>query len=344
MITGAAQPSRLRIGVVGAGSVAERHLRASRTAANVEMAGIADTRPEQAEALSDAFGVPYRPTVDSLLSGPELDAVIVAVPTAQHAQVAVSAARAGLHVLCEKPMATNLRDCDAIIDACREAGVKLGGCQVMQHHHARLAGAKELVDEGGLGQLIAMHVRRCGDYRRTQRSAWKLDPSQAGGGVMLNHATYAIDEFLWFAGAPVRRVTARIAQRADDGIETEGMAILEFTNGVSATLVELGTDMPGSEEMQLIFTGGSLAMSGDDGLWAYRGGAGTQVVEPVSPRTADGERAMVAQLVSFADAVLRDRTPDADGPWQRSIVAVALALYESARTGDPALLSSVPAP
>jgi predicted dehydrogenase len=326
----------VRLGIVGAGSVAKRHLRASLAVPRADIVGLTDVVPERADALARSYGVDSYAGSDELYAVGRPEAVIVAVPTARHAGVVIAAAQAGLHVLCEKPMATSLVDCDAMIAACRRAGVTLGGCQVMQRHHARLAEGKRVVEDGALGELIAMHVRRRGDYRRTQREAWQHDPVQAGGGVVLNLATYAIDEFQWLAQAPVQRVTACIPWRDDaHGIETEAMAVLEMANGVVATLVELDADLPGSEEMELVFTRGSLSLSAHGGLRRYRDGVGTQLVEPIEPRTADGERAMIAQMADFVDTIIEGRKPEVDGPWQRSIVAAALALYESARTGEP---------
>lgn len=326
----------VRLGLVGAGNVGTKHVHAAQNLPEVRFVGVHDTKHEVADTLGRRHGIPVFDSVAEMVELAGVEAVVVAVPTSSHAEVAVEAAKLRIHALVEKPMATTIPDCDAMIEAARASGVIVGVCHMMQRRHKRLQVAKEVIDSGALGAIVMMSCRRTANYVRHGRSEWMFDPAIAGGGVMLNTGTYAIEEFQWLADSTVRRVSSVIPRSAGGtSVETDGAALLELDRGIMASIVELGTGHASTEELDISLERGSLRLSHADGLWQYEGGTGTQLVEPSRPPRADYQQAMSYQLADFALAVRQGHPPATDGTWGRSVVAAAAAIYRSARTGCP---------
>ncbi|TDE03087.1 Gfo/Idh/MocA family protein [Jiangella asiatica] len=327
--------TQVRLGLVGAGDVAAKHLQAAVGLGDVTFAGVYDVVPDQADALARAYDVPAYASFDAMVDGAGLDAVVVAVPTLAHPDVVRAAAERKLHVLVEKPMAVSVADCDAMLAVCREAGVLVGVCHAMQRQHARLRAAKRVIDSGELGDVVLMSARRTLHYP-ADRPAWMRRRSAAGGGVLFNTGTYAIEEFQWLAGALIRRVLAAATGPRDaDDVETDGLAVVELANGVHASVVELGSGFPHTEEMNVVLEKGALHLSHAHGLWRHSAGEAIQLVPRSAPPQADYWQALAYQLTDFGRAVRDRRTPEVDGEWGRSVVAAAVAIYDSARFGRP---------
>lgn len=218
----------VRLAVVGCGAVTERcHLPAIRRVSGVRLCALVEKAPEQLRRIGREFkGARLCRDVEELPS--ETDAAIVAVPNALHAPITVSLLRRGIHVLCEKPMATSLESCREMIQASRETGALL-----MIGHHKRFVPsvrkAKDLLDEGRLGPIRSVTCSM--GLVRTWRtcSNFHLDRSLAGGGVLIDNGVHLIDLVLWLAGEI--SVTDRHLV-PDAALELE--AKLEFRVGSSA--------------------------------------------------------------------------------------------------------------
>jgi UDP-N-acetyl-2-amino-2-deoxyglucuronate dehydrogenase len=152
--------ARVRVGIVGCGHMATNHEQALRFADEVDLVAVADIRPEAAETFSERYG-PFDTYADcgEMCEQAGLDFVIIASQGPHHVEPTLAAANSGVHVLCEKPMALTLSDCDRMVDACRSAGVKLA-----INHQRRVSPfndvAKDLMVEGwGFGELVAVEVQ-----------------------------------------------------------------------------------------------------------------------------------------------------------------------------------------
>lgn len=173
--------------ILGTDSIAELHRRALSSAADTgaRLVGVGHYDPERAEALSREFGVPCL-TEEELLEHEDVDVISICTPSGQHARQAIAAARAGKHVLVEKPMALSLKDADMVIEACERSKVKLGvTLQRRAQEPFKTLGAT--VEAGKLGRLITGSVTV--PYYRPQkyyeqaswRGTWKMD-----GGALMN--------------------------------------------------------------------------------------------------------------------------------------------------------------
>ncbi len=197
----------------------------------VELAGIADENEERGKKYAAQFNTSYYANYADLLNQ-DIDAVIVTSENAKHKEHVIAAAKAGKHVLCEKPISTNIRDAQEMIDACREHGVILQTAFPVRFNSAIIR-AKQMIDEGKLGRILAIK----GTNRGQNPGGWFIEPSLSGGGAVIDHTVHVVDVMRWFMGAEVKEVYAEIDSRlSDTPIDDCGILTMEFDNGVFATL------------------------------------------------------------------------------------------------------------
>ncbi|MGE5867041.1 MAG: Gfo/Idh/MocA family protein [Rhizobacter sp.] len=242
---------KLRLALVGCGRIARSHIDALRQHADrAEWVAVCDTQPEAlARAVADT-GAPGFASLDELLQGSEPDLVVLATPSGLHPQQAIRVARAGRHVLSEKPMATKWDEGVAMVQACRDAGVKL--FVVKQNRlNATLQLVKRAVDQGRFGRLAMVAVNVF--WTRPQayydaapwRGRWDMD-----GGAFMNQASHYVDMVDWLVG-PVDNVHAYTATLARN-IEAEdtGVMSLRLRSGalasINVTMLTHGKNFEGS--------------------------------------------------------------------------------------------------
>ena len=175
--------------------------------------------------------------VDALLNDPDVNAVYVATPPCAHAEQTIQAARAGKHVLCEKPMAMNVAEGEAMVAACRDAGVQLMIAYYRRRFPAVLRIAEHIA-QGAIGRPIVARVEVAGVHRAptTASQRWRLDPAIAGGGLLMDVGAHAIDLLhLWLGDvADVAAFTDTVAH--DLAVENSSVLILRFVSGAQATV------------------------------------------------------------------------------------------------------------
>jgi predicted dehydrogenase len=318
------------IGIIGGGRIAGGHAQA--VAANPELLtlrGIASARPERGAELTGKFGGTAYTDWRHLLERPEIEAVVIGLRNDQHLEAVLAAARAGKHILLEKPMAMTLAECDRMIEATRAAGVKLLVGQT-QHFFAVNQAAKRLLDSGEIGHPIIVTDTWYKPFGLAVRQPWFLDRAH-GGGMWFMNGNHMIDRVIWFTGSPVVAVRAKIGNsllglKADDS----SVAVLEHKNGLLTTLTHAGYAV-GDERWigEFVCTKGMLKVSTfppGPGVWAARQSA----YEPVPYTDHD---ALAAEFRAFGECI-RDRTPEPVAPEHaRHVLQVMLAAEESSRLG-----------
>lgn len=319
----------LGIGIVGAGNIGSRHARFWTRVPGTNVVAIADTHNGAAESLSGAYpgAIAYFDATD-LIADPQVQIVHVCVPTHLHKDIAIAAANAGKHVLCEKPMALTLADCDAITQAASQANVQLSVGHVTRFF-PEYALAKQQVEAGAVGVPTVARTRRAGAFPKT---AWFADTEQSGG-VIADLVVHDLDWLQWCFG-PAVRVFARIAK--SPGFEY-ALLTLRHESGVIAHVEGVWGEPTGFHT--------AFEIAGNGGLLTHDSRAARSLVAGVRPGT-DGVVSIMSaplspsddpyykQVQAFADAV-RGTSPVAIKPAEaRAAVAVALAALESARTGN----------
>jgi predicted dehydrogenase len=337
----------LRFGIIGAGNIAPVHAVAINSIEGAELLAVADSNPERGQALADKFGgTPYTDYHD-LLARSDVDAVSICLPPYLHAPITLEAAAKGKHVLCEKPMAISLAECDAMIAACGKAGVTLG--VIFQGRFEPLAlQLKTAIDAGELGQLLWVSANTF--WHRTdayyQSGDWRGILAKEGGGVLMNQAIHAVDLLLWLAGTPAR-VTAQI-RTLNHKIEIEDCAFasMEYENGKLGIIQATTISIPGYPER--------LEFYGTQGSAIYHKGQGQlewHFLDAEKDRTDSSEAsngatrpmdilptAHIAQFKDFVKAINENRPPAVTGQDGRVSIELIKAIYRSSQKNTPIAL------
>ncbi|MGY3379510.1 UDP-N-acetyl-2-amino-2-deoxyglucuronate dehydrogenase [Arthrobacter sp. TE12231] len=355
-------PRTLRVGIAGCGAISRNHLAAFRALDNVQIAGVCDVDLDRAQATAAAWGVPAAVATVGELLDLDLDLVSVCTPHPTHEDVVLQAAAAGVHVLCEKPIAIELASAERMVAACDAAEVRLG-VLFQRRFWPAAQRIRAAIDDGTLGRPImgqcSVMLHRDPEYY--SRDAWRGTWASDGGGVLMTQAIHYIDLLQWFMG-DVAEVYGRInTYKHGHHIEVEdsAAAVITFTSGAMATL-EASTAVSPSLGVQLRVTGETGASAsltefpeGSDGrvdLWAV---AETISAEPAHPEgvhpnvdlaTINGQLIPhhTTQVRDFVQA-LRDGTdPAITGHDATKALRILLAVYESSRSGQPVRFAALP--
>ena len=245
----------IRFGLLGCGRIAKRHseLLGGDHIDGARLVAVCDTVRKRAEAIASKFGVPAIYDIDEFLARQDIDAVAVLTPSGMHPAHVIACARAGKHVVVEKPMALRLQDADDMIRACDEAGVKLFVVK-QNRFNVPVVKAREALEAGRFGQLVlgTVRVRWCRDQAYYDQDAWRGTWAHDGG-VLSNQASHHVDMLEWLMGevdsVHARAVTALVKIEAED----TAVATLKFRNGalgiIEATTAARPKDLEGSLSM-----------------------------------------------------------------------------------------------
>ena len=332
-----------RIALLGCGRISRNHFEAIRATEGLELVGVSDVDPQRAQAAATAQGVPAFASYDALLNDSGADAVVLCTPSGLHPRHGVLAARAGKHVISEKPMATRIEDADMLVSACDEAGVHL--FVVKQNRlNASVQMLKRAVEKGRFGRVYMANTTvrwsRPQDYydQAKWRGTWEFD-----GGAFMNQASHYVDMIQWLIG-PVESVMARTATLARR-IEAEdsGAAILRFRSGAIGVIEVTMLTYPKNLE-------GSITILGERGTVKIGGTAMNRVEHWEFAEYDDDDREVEALRAApdplsiygsghrpYYENVARtlrgEAPPGTDGRDGRKSLELILGIYESAKTG-----------
>jgi predicted dehydrogenase len=309
---------------------------------NAELVVIADDNPERGQAAAERYGVPWEADFRETVKRDDIDAVIVCSENSRHKEMTIAAAEGGKHVLCEKPLSTNIADAQAMIDACAAAGVQLQTAFPVRFNAAVVA-LRDAVEAGRIGTPLAIAARNPG---RCPHS-WFVDKDLAGGGAVIDHTVHVVDVLRWMFKAEVTEVFAEIDTRIHDiPVDDTGLLMMRLSNGLPVSL-----DTSWSRPANWPTWGGIMIdVIGEDGvisLDAFNDNlhvASTAMLDdhPVLPGLGaqytyvgveqSGDPEMVS---AFIHAVQQGTDVEVNGVDGLRAVEVALAAYESANIGVP---------
>ena len=336
-------------GVVGCGMIAHFHAKALADIRGAKLVAGFDMVPAAADKLAEATGcTPYYRLAD-MLADPAVDVVTIGTPSGAHMEPAVAAARAGKHVIVEKPLEITLRRCDRIIRECEKAGVVLSTIFPSRFHESSIE-MKRALDAGRFGRLTV------GDaivkWYRTQayydsgdwRGTWELD----GGGALMNQAIHSVDLLTWLMG-PVAEIRAQTALLAHERIAVEdvAMATLRFENGALGIIEASTAIYPGYlKRIEIHGSGGSAIMEEEDLIkwdFAKKAARDAAIHEKMSRQisggggaadpAAIGHHGHTRQFQDVLKAIKKGTRPAVDGAEGRRSVEIILAVYKAAETG-----------
>ena len=340
----------VNVGIIGSQFVSTIHAESLRSCAHARMIAAASPTSGHAEAFARKFGIPRHFTDHrDMLALPELDMVVVGAPNHLHCQIAVDAAAAGKHVVMEKPLCLNLAEADRMIDACREAKVKLMYAEELcfAPKYVRL---KQLLDSGALGipTLIKQSEKHDGPHAP---HFW--DVERSGGGVTMDMGCHGIEFFRWMLGRPkIKSVYAQMSTqvhmaktRGDDN----AVIIVEFENGTIGVAEESWTKLGGMDDRSEVHGSEGVAYADllhGNAIETYSAKGYEYAVEKAGSTKGWSftifEEAwnygFPQEMEHFVDCVRRDKPPSVTGEDGRAVLEAIFAAYESAGTGKKVLL------
>ncbi len=323
----------LNVALLGCGLISENHIKAyQKHADRARITACCDIDPEAAAARAALAGDARVATFEEVLADPTVDAVEICTPHHLHAEAAVAAARAGKHVLCQKPLAKTLAECDAMIAAAQESGVTLYYGETNLTLPAAVQ-AERAVAAGRIGRLVGTQATFAyWQGGKILGTAWRYDPAVTGGGQLLDSGIHALALMLKIAG-PIESVSCLTTRfREELGGEDTSALSARYEGGHLGTLFSsqaAGTWVPQP----------NFIAYGTDGALTLGGPLGALVLH--RPDLPDRREVLIAErgddfaamIGNYLDVVLDGAPNPAPGEAGRENLRVVLAGYESARLG-----------
>lgn len=265
---------KVRLGVVGAGGgMANAHQNYFKNIAGLDYVAGSDVAPEGLKKAADTHGFKPFDDASAMISSGEIDAVLIACPHYDHPRYAIEAFDAGVHVLCEKPIAVTAKAAQRVNEAYADAQKETPGLIFAGMFNQRTNPAwkeiKRLCSDGSLGELVRVSWTIT-TWFRTQAyydsGGWRATWAGEGGGVLINQCPHNLDLFQWFVGMPAK-VTANVSLGRFHHIEVEDdvSALLEFDNGATGTFVTSTGQSPGINRLEIVGNNGTIISDGHRG-------------------------------------------------------------------------------
>ncbi len=338
------------IGLVGSQFVSSIHAEALKSVSDARVLAVMSPTPGNARDFAARHHIPhYFTDLKDLLAMPGIDMVVIGAPNDTHCEITLAAAAAGKHIVVEKPLCLNLSEADTMINACKEAGVKLMYAEELcfTPKYVRL---KALLDEGALGAPVLFKQSEKHDGPHADHF-W--DVERSGGGVTMDMGCHALQFFRWLNGNnPVRSVYAQMATsvhkdktRGDDN----AIIILEFENGVIGLAEESWTKLGGMDDRAEIhgsegvayadvLQGNSIQTYSSKGIGYAVEKAGNTVGWSFTMYEEIWNYGFPQEFAHFVDCVKHDKPPLVTGEDGRAVLELIFAAYASAGSGKKVMM------
>lgn len=337
--------------IVGCGMIAGFHAKAIADVPGAKLRAVFDTNPANAERIAQQAGgdVAVFTDLGKMLKRSDVHVVNICTPSGAHLEPGVKAAKAGKHVIVEKPLEITLKRCDKLIEACDKAGVALGTILPSRYSEANAA-LKKAIEQGRFGRLTLGDTTvkwwRTQEYYNSGgwRGTWALD----GGGALMNQAIHNVDLLQYMMG-PVTQICAFTDLLAHERIEVEdtAVAILRFANGALGVIEAATSAYPGLlktigvhgakgsavVEQDSFLTWSFADETPDDASLRERLGRNNESTGGASDPSAISHVGHAKQLTDFVEAVRSGRKPAVDGREGRKSVEIIMAVYQSQVSG-----------
>lgn len=346
--------TKLKWGIIGCGVIAPWHADSVVDSDYADLVAVCDIDVEKGQAFADKYGAAFFHNYKQMLAESGIDVVSICTPSGLHSEMTMAAAQAGVHVLCEKPMAITVPQINAMIDAVEEAGVKMEVI-FQRRTYETTQRVREAVQAGVLGHMTLgdaylKYYRSPAYYTSADwRATWALD----GGGALMNQGVHGVDVLAWVMG-DVKSVYAKAEAKVRDiEVEDTCVALITFANGAFGVIEGTTSSNPG-EPTTFHFHGdkGTIILD-DNGIQKWAVAEDRSVVAENDPdkcvtretlaATSDpramGQAGHRDQVDDLCLAIKEDRAPMITGASARKAVELILAIYESAKTGKEVVLA-----
>ena len=359
---------KIKTAIIGCGKVSHLHANALSKAEGSEFTAVYSRNLKKAEEFASKYNVKGYDNITKMIKESGIEAVVVCTPHPFHAEAVLNAADAGAHCLVEKPLASSLQDCDAMIEVCRKNGVKLG-VVTQRRFYAPVQRAKQAIEDGKIGKPVFATINMLGWRNKAyyESDAWRGKWLTEGGGVLVNQAPHQLDIFLWFMGE-IDEVFGSWRNLNHPFIEVEdtALAIVRFKNGGIGNIIVSNSQKPGIYGKVHVHgkNGASVGVQTDGGAM-FIAGMSTISEPPVNDLwTIPGEEAMLDQWKrkdsdffysinavdyymmlqdqDFCEAIIANRDPMVTGEDGRKTVELFTAIYRSQRNNKPVKFPLLP--
>ncbi|TWT92302.1 Gfo/Idh/MocA family protein [Neorhodopirellula pilleata] len=337
------------IGIVGSGMISNFHAKAIADTHDGKLIGCYDRSFERAQEFAKNNHCKAFETLEAMLGDPEIAAIAVCTPSGAHLEPAVAAAKAGKHVMVEKPLEVTPEKCDEIIAACEASNVKLAVTfQSRFHESSQLM--KQAVDGGRFGKVTMgdAYVKWYRSQEYYDSGAWRGTWALDGGGALMNQAIHSVDLLLWLMG-PVKRVSAMMGTMTHERIEVEDIVVanIQFACGALGVIEATTTAFPGAlKRVEIAGSEGSAVLEEEDlTQWTFKHETDedqsirermigkTETGGGAADPSAIGHHGHTEVFNDFLEAIEKGHEPLVNGPEGKRSVELICAIYESARTG-----------
>jgi UDP-N-acetylglucosamine 3-dehydrogenase len=331
----------MRVGIVGLGTMGTAHAAGYQNIAGCELVAVADIQPERRRFVAEKYGVRSYATLVDLLAAETVDVIDVCLPTHLHREHVERAAAAGKHVFCEKPLARNRTEGQAMVEACRKAGVTLGVGHVVRFF-PEYRRAKEIIQSGQLGSVGTVYTYRGGGGFPTAWQDWYANYEWSGG-LTLDMIIHDFDFLRWTLGE-VERVYAKSTFGRDYNRLEHVLASLRFESGAIANVEGtwlnvggFGTKFEFACERGLLAHDSKVASAFRSYQQTAIQAGGPGVAVPESPLDKDP---YTLELEHFIECLNRGEEPLITGEEALRAVDIATAALKSIKTGKPVTVRS----
>ncbi len=353
---------KLRTGITGCGKVAHLHARALVNARNSDFRAVCSRSAGKGREFASGYGVSSYTDVEEMVEKEKLDVVVVCTPHPDHREPVINALMAGAHAMVEKPLASDLEDCDAMIAAAEKTGRQLGVISQRRFYSPSLR-MHRAIQDGLIGRPVLGTIIMLGwrDKEYYESDPWRGSWEHEGGGVLVNQSPHQLDLLQWFMGSGIRELYGFRDNYNHPYIEVEdtAVAILRFENGAIGNIVVSNSQKPGIYGKVHIHgsNGASVGVQTDGGAMFIAGRSGIAEPPVNDLWTIPGEEKMLEQWIKedtdtfnsvdateyyirlqhedFIDSIISGNTPLVTGREGRKTVEIFTAIYRSQRDNAP---------
>ena len=315
----------VRFGLIGCGDIAQKRVAPALVdSSSCELVAVSRAQSHLAESFAKQFGAKrWYSDWHELLKDEGIEAVYIATPVNLHAQQTIAAAESGKHVLCEKPMALDVTECDRMIDACRQNNVSLG-IAYYRHFYPVVRRMKQIISSGEIGTPVVAQINAFEwfDPGPASPRAWLLNKEQSGGGPMFDFGCHRIEVLLDLFGEVSETKAITSSRFFKRGVEDVAIAVFQFEKGTCATVTVAHSANEPQDTFDVFGSQGSLHVSVlNKGLLRVISAAGERTES--HPPAANIHQPLIED---FARALLEKRDPIVTGEIGRAVAVIENAM------------------
>lgn len=337
----------IKVGIIGCGKIAQvRHIPEYLANPNAEICGFYDINLARAEELARKYGAKAYPNYEALLADPGIDAVSVCAANHVHAEISIAALKAGKHVLCEKPMAISLEECEAMVAAARESGkyLMIGQNQRLAKAHIK---ARELIAQGAIGKVLTFRTIFGHGGPETWsidpgKNVWFFDKTKAAMGAMADLGIHKTDMIQYVLGSKIVKTQAvlttldkRDATGGLIGVDDNAICIYQMENGVIGTMTASWTYYAAEDNTTVIYgTKGELRLYDDPKYSVQQINAdGTRIDYQIDQIQTNDNQTASGVIDLFVKSLVENTPPEISGESVLHAMKAVFASIESSATG-----------